>query len=67
MGKLHFIAEYDYTGFIFIFYRDIVMKWELEQPRDKYYVPVLTIKWLVILHLALIFVIGIMIAGAWSL
>lgn len=43
------------------------MKWELQQPKDKYYVPVITIKWLLILHLALIVLIGSMIAGAWSL
>lgn len=43
------------------------MKWELEQPRDQYYAPVITIKWLLILHIILITVIGLMIYGAWHL
>lgn len=43
------------------------MKWELQQPKDKYYVPVITIKWLLILHLALIVLLSIMIIGAWEL
>ncbi len=43
------------------------MKWELDIPKDKYYVPVLNIKWLFIIHMVLIIVVGIMIAGAWLL
>lgn len=43
------------------------MKWELQQPKDKYYVPVITIKWLLILHLIMILLIGLMIYGAWNL
>lgn len=43
-----------------------MMKWELEQPKDKYYVPVITIKWLLILHAILITVLTVMMWGAWS-
>ncbi|CAK7192848.1 hypothetical protein COMNV_01057 [Commensalibacter sp. Nvir] len=41
------------------------MKWELELPKDKFYTPVITIKWLIILHLGLIMLLGLMITGAW--
>ncbi|CAI3941705.1 unnamed protein product [Commensalibacter communis] len=43
------------------------MKWELEQPKDKFYVPVITIKWLLILHGILIAVLALMTYGAWYL
>lgn len=43
------------------------MKWELDIPKDKYYVPVINIKWLLILHGILIVVLSLMMWGAWSL
>lgn len=43
------------------------MKWEVEIPKDKYYVKVINLKWLFILHAGLSVVLAIMIYGAWSL
>lgn len=43
------------------------MKWELEIPKDKYYVPVINIKWLLIMHGILLAVLSLMMFGAWHL
>lgn len=43
------------------------MKWEVEIPKDKYYVKVINLKWLLILHAILLTVLSLMMFGAWSL
>lgn len=43
------------------------MKWELDMPKDQYYVPHINIKWLLILHAILIAVLSLMMWGAWNL
>lgn len=43
------------------------MKWEVEIPKDKYYVKVINIKWLLILHGILSTLLAAMMYGAWIL
>lgn len=43
------------------------MKWEVEIPKDKFYVKVINLKWLLILHAILIVMLSIMMYGAWHL